>query len=47
MLVLGDNDVKGIIISGGYNKQLDYSAKMVPNVEVYSYKIDFRVKKEN
>ena len=44
---LGDNNVKGIIISGGYNKQLDYSAKMVPNVEVYSYKIDFRVKKEN
>lgn len=36
-----DNDVKGIIIAGTYDKRLEYALKMVSGIEVYLYKIDF------
>jgi len=33
--------VKGIIITGDYDKKLEYALKIVPEVEVYIYKVDF------
>ncbi len=39
-----DPDVMGIIIAGEYDKKLDYALKAVPNVEVYLYKVDFKLK---
>ncbi len=44
---LGDNNVKGIIIAGGFDKRLDYAVKMIPGTEVYSYQIDFKLEKIN
>ena len=34
-------DVKGIIIAGTFDKKLKYSMQMVPNIEVFLYKVDF------
>jgi hypothetical protein len=36
-----DNNVKGIIIAGEYDKKLDYALKVVQNVEVFLYRVDF------
>lgn len=36
-----DDKVRGIIIAGEYDKKLDYALKVVENVEVYLYKVDF------
>jgi len=36
-----DADVSGVIIAGDYDKKLDYALSIVPNVEVYLYKVDF------
>jgi hypothetical protein len=38
---LNDEAVKGIIIAGTFDKRLDYAIKVFPDIEVYSYKIDF------
>lgn len=35
--------VKGLIIAGGYDDKLYYALKMVENVEVYIYKISFKL----
>ncbi|OIO41550.1 hypothetical protein AUJ62_02655 [Candidatus Pacearchaeota archaeon CG1_02_32_21] len=35
--------VKGIIISANYDEKLEYALMIVPNVEVYKYKVDFRL----
>lgn len=43
--VLGGNQVKGVIIAGKYDKKLDYALKMVPNVEVFLYEVDFKLNK--
>ena len=40
----GDTDVKGIIIAGTYDKKLDYALKIMQNVEVYLYEVDFKLK---
>lgn len=44
---LNDNDVKGIIIAQAYDKKLEYALKMVNNVEVYIYEVDFRLREFN
>ena len=36
-----DPNVKGIIIAGNFDKKLKYSMQMVPNIEVFLYKVDF------
>lgn len=36
--------VKGIIIAGSYDKKLDYALKMIKNVEVFIYEVDFKLK---
>ncbi len=43
----GNNDVKGIIIAGQYDRKLEYALAMVPNTEVFIYEVDFRLKKLN
>ena len=45
--VKGDNNVKGIIIAGSYDKKLDYALQSVPNVEVFLYEVDFKLKEFN
>lgn len=40
----GDKNVKGIIIAGVYDKKLDYALKMIQNVEVFLYEVDFKLK---
>lgn len=41
---LKDSNVKGIIIAQAYDKKLEYALKMINNVEVYIYEVDFRLK---
>lgn len=43
----GDNNVKGIIIAGDYDKKLFYALKMTPNIEVFLYEINFKLKEFN
>jgi hypothetical protein len=38
-----DKNVRGVIIAGQYDKKLDYAKEMIPNVEVYIYKVDFNL----
>jgi len=40
-----DSGVKGIIIAGEYDRKLDYALKVMPNVEVFLYQVDFRLNK--
>jgi len=37
--------VRGIIISGAYNKRLSYATRLTPQIEVYTYAIDFSLSK--
>ena len=39
-----DDNVKGIIIAGSYDKKLDYALKVMQNIEVFLYEIDFKLK---
>ena len=39
-----DSGVKGVIICGEYDKKLDYALKMVPNVEIFLYQVDFKLR---
>lgn len=38
-----DNNVKGIIIAGQYDKKLEFALKMVPNTEVFLYEVTFKL----
>lgn len=38
-----DKGVKGVIISGQYDKKLDYAREMIPNIEVFIYQVDFKL----
>ena len=38
-----DKNVKGIIIAAEFDKKLEYALKAVPNVEVFLYKVDFKL----
>lgn len=40
----GNKNVEGVIIAGKYDKKLDYALKMVPNIKVYLYEVDFKLK---
>lgn len=40
-----DNNVKGIIIAGNYDRKLEYALKVMQNIEVFIYEIDFKLKK--
>jgi len=37
--------VKGIIIAGQNDKKLEYAMKVVPNIEIFIYEVDFKLKK--
>ena len=39
-----DNDVRGVIIAGQYDKKLDYARDMIPNIEVFIYEVDFKLR---
>jgi len=39
-----DNNVKGIIIAGQYDKKLEYALKMVSNTEVFLYEVNFKLR---
>lgn len=39
----GDKNVKGIIIAAEFDKKLEYALEAVPNVEVFLYKVDFKL----
>ena len=41
---LGDDNVKGIIVAGKYDKKLYYAQKMLKNIEVFLYEVDFKLK---
>lgn len=38
-------EVKGIIIAGQYDRKLDFALKVMPNVEVFLYEVDFKLNK--
>jgi hypothetical protein len=40
-----DDEVKGIIIAGAYDRKLDYSLSAMNNVEVFLYEVDFKLSK--
>lgn len=40
---LHDDNVHGVIIAGEYNKKLDYALKVISNIEVFLYKVDFKL----
>jgi len=39
-----DENVKGIIIAAEFDKKLEYAISMVPNIEVFLYQVDFKLK---
>lgn len=39
-----DKNVKGIIIASSYDKKLEYALKVVNNVEVFLYEVDFKLR---
>ena len=39
-----DDGVKGIIIAGQYDEKLKYAREMVPNIEVFLYEVDFKLR---
>lgn len=39
-----DKNVKGIIIAGDYDRKLDYARNMIPNIDVFIYEVDFKLK---
>ena len=41
---LGDDNVKGIIVAGKYDKKLYYAQKMLTNIEVFLYEVNFQLK---
>jgi len=39
----GDKNVKRIIIAAEYDKKLEYALKVIPNIEVFLYNVDFKL----
>ena len=39
-----DENVKGIIIAAEFDKKLEYALIAVPNIEVFLYQVDFKIK---
>jgi hypothetical protein len=42
-----DQDVRGIIVAGQFDKKLSYATTMVPNIEVFLYEVSFSLKEHN
>ena len=40
---LGGGNIKGIIIAGKYDEKLYYAQKMLPNIEVFLYEVNFKL----
>lgn len=40
---LDNGDVKGIIIAGKYDEKLNYAQKMIKNIEVFLYEVNFKL----
>ena len=38
-----DNNVSGIIVAGDFANKLDYARKMIPNIEIFKYQVDFKL----
>ncbi len=38
-----DDNVKGIIIAGEYDKKLDYALELLPNIDVFIYNVNFNL----
>jgi Endonuclease NucS/MrcB-like, N-terminal domain len=38
-----DNNVRGVIIAAEFDEKLEYALRVVPNVEVFLYKVDFQI----
>lgn len=39
-----DENVKGIIIASSYDKKLAYALKIMKNIEVFLYEVNFKLK---
>jgi len=39
-----DFAVRGIIVAGQFDKKLNYAMKVVPNIEVFLYQVNFSLK---
>ncbi len=39
--------VRGVIISHGVNQTLRYAIKAIPNVELFTYEVELRVRRTN
>jgi hypothetical protein len=39
-----DGNVMGIIIAGSYDKKLEYAMKVMKNVDVFLYEVNFKLK---
>ena len=40
---LGADNVKGIIVAGKYDEKLYYAQKMLKNIEVFLYEVNFKL----
>ena len=40
---LGDEKVKGFIVTGKYDQKLDYAQQMVEGLEVFLYELNFKL----
>jgi hypothetical protein len=40
---LDDKNVKGIIVAGSYDEKLFYAQKMLKNIEVFLYEVNFKL----
>jgi len=41
----GDKNVSGIIIAADYDSKIEYALKVLPNVQVFLYKVNFTLEK--
>ena len=39
----GDNNVAGVIVAGKYDEKLYYAQKMLKNIEVFLYEVNFKL----
>jgi len=39
-----DDNVKGVVIAGSYDRKLDYALKIMQNIDVFIYEVDFKLK---
>ena len=44
---LNSSGVKGIIVAGKYDERLRYALKMVQNVDLFIYEVDFKLREHS